>query len=425
MQKKLFFLLLFAPLFSFGQLFVDTTNYNVQNLISNFFDTTVVITNITSNVGPSSMAFFTATNTNLNLNAGLIITTGNAYTAAGANISGSTTGINNLPGDADLDSLIPGYLTFDASVIEFDVTPQTGVDTLKFVYSFASEEYEEFVGTSFNDVFGFFISGPGINGVQNISHVPMAGIPVSINNVNCSNNSLYYVCNDMNTTTCAAGCPANNANTTIEYDGFTTPLCACVAVTAGQTYHIKIAVADAGDQILDSGVFLSTESLSGNPTISCKVAFQPNISGYDVAFGNKSLFAESYFWDFGDGQTSTLTSPTHTYANPGTYTVTLIGYNDWSSDTTVQEVVIISTGMTAEQQVNVAVYPNPTQGSLYIVNKENSPIKVSVGDMLGKNVYQKEVINTETIDLNGFGKGFYFVSIQQGDKAQIFKIVNR
>lgn len=408
---------------SFGQLFVDTTNYNVQNLITNFFDTTVTITNITSSVGPASMAFFTATNTNLNINAGILITTGNAYTAAGPNIQSGTTGSNNLPGDADLDSLIPGFLTYDASVIEFDITPDLGVDTLKFVYSFASEEYEEFVG-SFNDVFGFFISGPGITGTQNISHVPGAGIPVAINNVNCSTNNLYYVCNDVNSTNCTTGCPTNNANTTVEYDGFTTPLCACVAVTAGQTYHIKIAVADAMDYILDSGVFLSTESLSGSTTISCKVAFQPNVSGYDVVFANKSLFAESYFWDFGDGQTSTLTAPTHTYANPGTYTVTLIGYNDWGSDTAVQEVVIMSTGVEMAQQINVAVYPNPTSGILNIVNKENSPIQVLITDMVGKNVYHQEVKHTENIDLNNFGKGFYFITIQQNGKSQTLKIMN-
>lgn len=422
MAKKLFFILLFAPFLSFGQLFIDTTNYNVQNLITNFFDTTVTITNITSSVGPTSMAFFTASNTNLNINAGLLITTGNAYTAVGPNISSATTGINSLSGDVDLDGLIPGYMTYDASVIEFDITPQ--IDTLKFIYSFASEEYEEYVGSAFNDVFGFFISGPGIVGTQNISHVPTVNIPVAINNVNCTTNSLYYVCNDMNTTTCAGGCPLSNSTTDVEFDGFTTPLCACIAVTPGLAYHIKIAVGDAGDQILDSGVFLSTESLNGSPIISCKVAFQPNISGYDVVFGNKSLFAESYLWDFGDGQTSTLTIPTHTYMNPGTYTVTLIGYNDWSTDTVIQEVVIMSTGVELEEQINVAIYPNPTEGILNIVNKENTPITVSITDILGKNVFQNEVRNSEIIDLDAFGKGFYFVRIQQGKKSQSFKIMN-
>ena len=421
-MKKLLFIAFLAPFFAFGQLFIDTTNYSIQNLVNNFFGSTATITNITGNTGPSSLAFFTATNTNLNINAGLFISTGSVFTAGGPNINSGTTTTNNLPGDADLDSLIPGYMTFDASVIEFDIS--TTDDSLKFVYSFASEEYEEFVGTNFNDVFGFFISGPGITGTQNISHVPLANIPVAINNVNCSTNSLYYVCNDAGNTVCTTGCPSSNTNTSIEFDGFTTPLCACVPVTPGQTYHIKIAVGDAGDQILDSGVFLSTESLSGSPTISCKVAFVPTTTGYDVAFNNKSLFAKSYLWDFGDGQTSMQRNPIHTYSNAGTYTVTLIGYNDWSSDTITQQVTILSTGVEAAQALNVAVFPNPTQGNLSIVNKENMPIHVTITDILGKNAYTTTIHDSETIDLNAFGKGLYFVNIQQGNKSQSMKIMN-
>lgn len=60
------------------------------------------------------------------------------------NDADSFTADNQLPGDADLDSLIPGYTTYDAVVLEFDVTPGKSGE-LVFQYTFGSEEYNEWV----------------------------------------------------------------------------------------------------------------------------------------------------------------------------------------------------------------------------------------------------------------------------------------
>jgi hypothetical protein len=65
----------------------------------------------------------------------------------------------NLPGDNNLDN-VSSADTYDATVLEFDFVPAT--DNISFNYVFGSEEYLEFVNAGYNDVFAFFISGPGI-----------------------------------------------------------------------------------------------------------------------------------------------------------------------------------------------------------------------------------------------------------------------
>jgi hypothetical protein len=89
------------------------------------------------------------------------------------------------PTAADLDALIPGYTTYDAVSLEFSVTPAKSGE-LVFSYIFASEEYNEWVDSSFNDVFGFWVSGPGIVGPGgsnrvNVAYMPDLVTPVSIN----------------------------------------------------------------------------------------------------------------------------------------------------------------------------------------------------------------------------------------------------
>lgn len=238
----------------------------------------VTVMNVMYNGNENSMGTFNYTPSmqpgipDMGIETGLILTSGSIQNAVGPNTFSGATTDNGLPGDADLDGLIPGYQTFDATVIEFDFIPF--FDNISFRYVFASEEYQEYVCSDFNDVFGFFASGPGIgNGVDpvNIALVPGTTDPVAINSVNdgcwaawnsgpgpydCSqleNNMYpqYYVDNDIE------GSPD------IEYDGMTTVFTAQLSdLQPCQVYHIKLAVGDAGDEILDSGIFLEGGSFS-------------------------------------------------------------------------------------------------------------------------------------------------------------------
>jgi len=203
--------------------------------------------------------FSNGLSTNIGMDEGILLSTGNVFNAIGPNNYMNKT-TNTLGGsDVQLASLVPGYSIFDAASLEFDFIPMS--DTLKLEYVFASEEYPEWVGSTFNDVFGFFVSGANPVGGNynnyNLALVPNTSLAVTVNNINNGpfnngpcNNCGYY---------------ANNANgSTIEYDGFTHVMKVCLIVVPCTSYHIKIAIGDVGDHSYDSGIFLKSNSFSSN-----------------------------------------------------------------------------------------------------------------------------------------------------------------
>lgn len=195
---------------------------------------------------------------------GVLLTTGNVSIAAHSNHVGNATVNNNAPGNPVLTGLIPTYVTYDACTLEFDL--EAIGNSVSFEYVFASEEYEEYYCTQFNDVFGFFVSGPNPGGGtytdKNIAIVPgTANTPVSINNVGPSscmgidNHALYQ---------------NMSGATTLQYDGKTKVLQAKLDLKPCKKYRFKLGIADAGDHILDSGIFLREGSfVSTPPVINC------------------------------------------------------------------------------------------------------------------------------------------------------------
>lgn len=186
---------------------------------------------------------------------GVVLSTGNIFDTKGPNTTQTKTTEWGTSGDG-LISTITNLPNFDACILEFDVIPVG--DTLRFDFTFASEEYNEYVGTPFNDVFGFFISGPGITGdpglggQENIALIPGTSQYVGINTVNQGNpdigfpavNPLFFVNN-----------PLSYSNI-IQYDGWTRNLFAKKIVTPCETFHLKLIIADVGDRKWDSSVFI-------------------------------------------------------------------------------------------------------------------------------------------------------------------------
>ncbi len=257
----------------YSQIQIDTTHTERYLVESVLLGKGVKVGNIRFTGVKHAIGVFEDSSKTIGIAKGIILTSGNAYYSLGPNLSANKGWASGAPGDEDLNKYTTGF-TYDAAVLEFDFI--TEAKNLVFNYVFASEEYLEYVGSKFNDVFGFFVSGPGIKNI-NIARIPYTGIPIAINNVNHESNSEYFINN-------AYEDPINEfiydprkkklvrnkefkknhelPSHDIQFDGFTSVFQAKLKVKPNEVYHIKIAIADVSDGILDSGVFLEAESFS-------------------------------------------------------------------------------------------------------------------------------------------------------------------
>lgn len=203
----------------------------------------------------------------LEIDRGIILSTGSAMGAKGPNNAGGHTTILGKPGSPLLENFIP-YRTLDAAMLQFDFKPQTS--QMVFNYVFSSEEYIEWVDSGFNDIFGFFISGPGITGEQNVALLPDSSLEVTIDNVNHLRNTAYFVRNDD---------PSDPRFQYLQADGQTITLQAELNLIPCQWYTIKLAIADVSDPEKDSWVFIESKSFKHktnlvNDTSFCDDNFQ-------------------------------------------------------------------------------------------------------------------------------------------------------
>lgn len=407
-----------------AQLFVDTV-YSVPQMVTDFFgNTCTAISNITYQGTNQTMNFFDGSNSNVGLTMGILLTSGQVMGAVTNNLYSPVSTAFYSPGDSSLDQLVSGSITNDASVIEFDITPT--VDTMFFEYVFASEEYNDWVGTSFNDVFGFFISGPGYSQQTNIALIPGTTIPVAINNVNCGINGNYYVCNDIwnpNSGGCTSQCPLSVDSTSIEYDGFTTPLSCFAIVQPDSTYHVKIAVADVADAGYDSGIFLSANSLCGDGMLPHPI-FNPSSSGNNsVSFPNLSIYAVSYYWDFGDGSFSIVKNPVHQYASPGIYSVTLTATNGMGSVSTEMDIDVNYNGIEELENQSLVLSPNPANDILNVLVPQNEFGDIYLYDAVGKLISVNPFKGNTQLQISNLPKGIYVLKAKSMNGTFVKKFV--
>lgn len=277
MNNKL--LLVFFALLSFygfNQIAVTNTMTPTQLVNNVLIGSGVTATNVTLNGSAanansiqSQATYFNQNGTIFPIVDGILLSTGQGNVAVGPNNSGSASAAGPLlVNDPDMAMIATGGMN-GGVVLEFDFLA-TG-NQLEFNYIFGSEEYPEFVNGGVNDCFGFFLSGPGLNGPYsnngvNIALIPGTNTPITIDDVNAGSNAQYYVNN-----TGGLG-----YGTAIQYDGTTTELTAFSELICGETYHIKIGITNISDNVWDSGVFLEGGSFTTNPVAFSFSSFTNN-----------------------------------------------------------------------------------------------------------------------------------------------------
>jgi len=296
-QTFLFLILIFLGLGRANCQFVvdkNPPNNSPNNLINNvLLGKGVTVTSI-SFQGDSTVQFGIFADPNLNvigLDSGIVLSTGD-INEIDPNFTGA---INSpFPNVQDIDLLniansVPGLIGLtnpftvgqvnNLAAISFEFVPES--DTVEFRFVFGSQEYplydslgnptnDGFINQQFNDVFGFFISGPGITGSfssppkypggsQNVAFIPNTNpqVPITVSSVHNGGssinplNSQYFI-------------PGNLDDVNLR--GFTVPLTAKLALSACDTFHIRLAIADGQDQTLNSCVFLEAKSF-GSPNV--------------------------------------------------------------------------------------------------------------------------------------------------------------
>ena len=345
-MKKLLLLLLLTPLANYSQ--IATTNsapFNSEEfLVTNILlDNSVNSSNFSAIGLSDGIGYFDGFNANIGFEEGIILSTGGLSFVTDGLFNGS-----GVSGDDDLEAALStvgmaGYSVNNVTVLEFDFIANS--ENIEFNYVFGSMEYTSYTCSQFNDIFGFFLSGPGIagpytNNAVNIALVPdpegavdyndwlanntglYTNTPVAINTINngemtndpnCNSidpnfedYNIFWYDNDYGDIE-GVNQPPDPEFTVEGLTGFTTPLKAVYnGLTCGETYHIKLAIADCADGILNSAVFLEKNSFFSHTPITINTISGINSEFSDTVIVEGCESTEIEFSVFGNGETDIL-----------------------------------------------------------------------------------------------------------------------
>ena len=328
--NKIYLLLIFGLVFQLGNAQYITVDeiFTPQQLIeeklinspcANVFNVSVSGGNFAS--GEKSYGYFEATGTGFPFTNGIVLTTGKTINTIGPNASLSDDGGNmGWDGDPDLNQALGLTNTFNATVLEFDFIPQG--DHISFDYIFSSEQYllnPSANQCNFTDGFAFLLKRNGDPNYQNLAVVPNTTIPVKVNTVRGPGT----ICPPAN----AAYFDAfNDINHPTNFNGQTKVLTAQSDVIPGDTYHIKLVIADEGNYRYDSALFLGGESfnfgvdLGEDRLISTGTAL---CSTQTLPLNATQTSAIGYQWFENNVALVSETNPTYLVTSAGDYSVTI------------------------------------------------------------------------------------------------------
>jgi len=313
---------------------VNSTNHTVPQLVNNVLINSpcVEANNITWSTGTNfgstnGIGYFQNTNANFPMQAGVILSTGNALNAAGPNTTMLNDGAANWPGDTDLEATLAqagiAMNSTNATVLEFDFTPISPQFNFDFV--FASEEYGNFQ-CQFSDAFAFLLTNMNTGVTTNLAVVPNTNLPISVvtirdflYNSSCGSQNAQFF-GSFNGGSAAAGSATN-------FNGQTVLMNASSTLVPNTPYHIKLVIADRTDPESDSAIFIASDSFNiGQQVLGLDLTVASHTA---ICFGQTYVLdsglnpAEYTFtWKRGNQVLAGQNGPTLLVTQPGNYTVT-------------------------------------------------------------------------------------------------------
>jgi gliding motility-associated-like protein len=264
---QLFFFVLAAQSSYSQYINVDDT-YTANNLVENVLinSNCANVSNISitgsGNSSAESFGFFDGNSSGFPFTSGVLLTTGTALSAIGPNSSIISEGSTNWLGDADLEQALQVNNSVNATILEFDFTPLS--NQFSFDYIFSSEQYLSNPSPNqcnFTDGLVFLLKKANTSDTYtNLAVVPNTNIPVKSSTIRGSGT----ICTPANEQYFDA---FNTDQHPTNYNGQTVILKAQSAVDAGETYHIKIVIADQGNNLYDSALFLGAGSFNSTTNI--------------------------------------------------------------------------------------------------------------------------------------------------------------
>lgn len=269
-----------------------------------------------------SYGYFNANGSSFPIEEGLILSTGKAESAKGPNSYILQESASNWLGDSDLEDALHISSTHNATILEFDFISHN-TNRISFDYMFSSEQYLSYPQSyqcDYTDGFAFLIKKAGsTDRYENIAVIPNTDIPVAVNTIrgrslngNCpAQNEQYF-----------GGFNDNDHPT--NFNGQTKVLTAQSEIEPGVKYHIKLVIADQGNPLYDSAVFLKAGSFTGQKNLG------PNrmIADGNALCANQTLTldaavagATSYQWFLNGSPISGANQSEYSVTGPGNYSV--------------------------------------------------------------------------------------------------------
>lgn len=284
-----FLVFLLVHIFTFAQTVTVDQTMSVSDLVKNVLigSECADVTNIISRTGvnfnvpgidnPNGIGFFDfgnlvnpcEDNPSNPFTTGVLLTSGDASRVANNHFTQLSDGQANWPGDPELNAIVNAALpagtdplnSINATSIEFDFVA-TAPD-FSFKFFMASEEYSDQFECQFSDAFAFILTDSNGNS-ENLAVIPGTTTPITVTNIHneasCPNGpqNAAFFCGEFR---------PGDTDSIFAFNGFTIPLTAIATVIPGDTYRIKLVVADDGrntqDTTFDTGVFIQAGSFSG------------------------------------------------------------------------------------------------------------------------------------------------------------------